>query len=52
VTSARGSVVLDVQPDPVLPRGTAVLTFNLGGDGASALIDATAEATDVRLEAV
>jgi NADH-quinone oxidoreductase subunit G len=52
VTSARGSAVLDVHPDSALPRGTAVLTFNLAGDGASTLIDATAEATDVRLEAV
>ena len=34
------------------PRGSASLIFNLAGEGAADLIDATAAVTDVRLETV
>ncbi len=50
VTSARATVTLKVIGDPRVPRGTAVLPFNLTAPGAAELIDADALVTDVRLE--
>jgi anaerobic selenocysteine-containing dehydrogenase len=52
VTSPRGSLVLAVEPDPTIPRGTASLDANLPGDGPADLIDAAAPVTEVRLESV
>jgi NADH-quinone oxidoreductase subunit G len=51
--SARGELVLVAHADPGLPAGVVWVPFNLEGDdeaGVSALIDATAAVTDVRLE--
>jgi len=51
--SARGELVLEAHGDHGLPTGVVWVPFNLEGDdeaGVSALIDATAAVTDVRLE--
>jgi anaerobic selenocysteine-containing dehydrogenase len=50
VTSARATVTVHVTGDPGVPRGAAVLPFNLTAPGAAELIDASAPVTDVRLE--
>jgi NADH-quinone oxidoreductase subunit G len=52
VISPRTSMVLDVLADTGVPRGSASLIFNLPGDGAADLIDATSPVTDVRIETV
>jgi predicted molibdopterin-dependent oxidoreductase YjgC len=52
VSSRRTSMVLPVHADTGVPRGSASLIFNLAGQGAADLIDATAPVTDVRLETV
>jgi NADH-quinone oxidoreductase subunit G len=51
--SARGELVLAAHADPGLPAGVVWVPFNLEGDdesGVSALVDAAAAVTDVRLE--
>ncbi|MHB8681529.1 MAG: NADH-quinone oxidoreductase subunit NuoG [Acidimicrobiales bacterium] len=51
--SARGSLVLEAFAEPGLPRGVVSVPFNLDagqGTGVSALIEAGAAVTDVRLE--
>ncbi|MGH7735527.1 MAG: molybdopterin dinucleotide binding domain-containing protein, partial [Gemmatimonadales bacterium] len=51
--SARGSVTLEALADDRVPQGVVHIFFNVeGGDsaGASALVDAAAAVTDVRLE--
>jgi predicted molibdopterin-dependent oxidoreductase YjgC len=53
VRSSRASLVLEVLADDDIPRGTAVVGFNLdAGDtaGAASLIDASQPVVDVRLE--
>ena len=55
VKSARGALVLEAIADPVVPRGVAVVDFNLAaGDdalsGAADLVAAGEPVTDVRLE--
>jgi NADH-quinone oxidoreductase subunit G len=50
--SPRASLVLDVEADAGVARGTAAIVFNLPGDGAAELIDATEPVTDVRLESI
>jgi anaerobic selenocysteine-containing dehydrogenase len=50
VISPRTSMVLEVRADVGVPRGSASLIFNLPGEGAADLIDATAPVTDVRIE--
>ena len=53
VRSNKASFVVDVEPDPGVPRGSLALAFNAGDDtGVSAgdLIDASAPVTDVRVE--
>jgi anaerobic selenocysteine-containing dehydrogenase len=50
LTSSRTSLVFPVEADPGLPKGAVGLTFNLGSPGASDLIDATADVTEVRVE--
>jgi hypothetical protein len=52
VISPRARMVLDVLADAGVPRGSAALVFNLPGDGAADLIDATSPVTDVRIETV
>jgi NADH-quinone oxidoreductase subunit G len=48
----RGSLVLTVDADPGVPRGSVALGFNLPGEGAADLIDATSAVTNVRLDSV
>ncbi len=60
--ASRGSLVLPVDADPGLPRGSVALGFNLPGtgplgagghgEGAADLIDATAAVTNVRLDSI
>jgi anaerobic selenocysteine-containing dehydrogenase len=50
--SPRGSLVLTVEADTGVPRGSVALGFNLPGEGAADLIDATAAITNVRLDSV
>jgi len=50
LTSARTNVVLPAAGDRNVPKGSAVLTFNVGSPGAADLIDATAAVTEVRVE--
>jgi NADH-quinone oxidoreductase subunit G len=52
VISTRTSMVLDVLADTGVPRGSASLLFNVPGDGAADLMDATSPVTDVRIETV
>ncbi len=49
-STARGSVTAEVIPDPRVPRGIAVVGFNLEGVAAAELIDASEPVTDLRLE--
>ena len=50
VTSSRGSLTTAVTADAVVPPGTVSLPWNLGEPSPSALIDATAAVTEVRVE--
>jgi NADH-quinone oxidoreductase subunit G len=50
VTSARGSTTTTVHADATVPRGTAALHHGLEGADTGALLDATAHATEVRVE--
>ena len=52
VSSARTAMTLEVEADGGVPRGSASLPFNVAGEGAADLIDATAPVTDVRVETV
>jgi anaerobic selenocysteine-containing dehydrogenase len=52
VISPRTSMVFDVLADAGVPRGSASLLFNVPGDGAADLMDATSPVTDVRIETV
>jgi NADH-quinone oxidoreductase subunit G len=52
VISPRTSLVIGVLADTGIPRGSASLAFNLPGEGAADLIDATAPVTDIRLETI
>ncbi len=49
VSSARGSIALPVHPDQGVPRGTAAVLVNQPGADITALIDAAAPVTDVRV---
>ena len=49
LTGARGSVRLQLRPDPAIPRGTVLVPFNRGAE-INAIIDAASGATDVRIE--
>ncbi len=50
VVSERGSLSVAAVGDPEIPRGTAVLAWNLAGARAAGLVDAAAAATAVRVE--
>ncbi|MGH9301454.1 MAG: molybdopterin oxidoreductase family protein, partial [Acidimicrobiales bacterium] len=50
VRSHRGNLLMQVHGDRSVPRGVAVVGFNLASEGASDLIDSTGLVTDVRLE--
>jgi NADH-quinone oxidoreductase subunit G len=52
VISPRTNLILEALADTGVPRGSASLVFNLPGEGAADLIDATAAVTDARLETV
>ena len=52
VTSRKGSVVLAALGDPGLPRGTAVIPWNVPGSAANDLIDSSAAVTEITVEAV
>jgi anaerobic selenocysteine-containing dehydrogenase len=52
VTSNRGSEVLPVAIDAGVPAGVARIDFSADGKGASALIDAHAVVTDLRVETI
>jgi len=50
VSSASASLVLEVEADPGVARGTAWLPFNQPSSTAGALLDSTAPVIDLRLE--
>jgi NADH-quinone oxidoreductase subunit G len=52
VVTPGASLVAEAVVDPGIPRGSAALAFNLEGEGAADLIDATKAVTDVRLETI
>jgi NADH-quinone oxidoreductase subunit G len=47
---AAGAMVMEAEADETVPRGVAVVGFNLAGEEARELIDADRPVTDVRLE--
>jgi NADH-quinone oxidoreductase subunit G len=49
VSSAKGSISLPVHADDGVPRGTAAVLVSQPGAQVTALIDATATVTDVRV---
>ncbi len=50
VTSARGSQVVVIDPDPGVPVGVARYDFTADGEGVATLIDASQVVTDLRVE--
>jgi predicted molibdopterin-dependent oxidoreductase YjgC len=52
LSSARTHMVVEVEPDAAVPRGSASLPFNLQGISAAELIDGSSPVTDVRIETV
>jgi predicted molibdopterin-dependent oxidoreductase YjgC len=52
ITSARGSQVVPILPDPRVPAGTAHCNFTADGGGPAQLIDAAAPVTDLRVESM
>jgi len=52
VVSPRAVLVLEVEVDAGVPRGSAAVDFNLGDEGAADLIDASAAVNNVRLDTV
>ncbi len=49
LTGAKGSLSMPLRRDPGVPRGTVLVPFNRGTD-INSIVDATAGATDVRIE--
>jgi anaerobic selenocysteine-containing dehydrogenase len=52
VVSPRGSLLLEVAADTGVPRGSVAIGFNLPGESAGDLIDASTAVTNVRLDSV
>jgi NADH-quinone oxidoreductase subunit G len=52
ITSARGTQVVTVAPDPGIPAGVARYDFTADGAGVAELIDVTLPVTDLRVESV
>jgi NADH-quinone oxidoreductase subunit G len=52
VVSPHGSIVVPVAIDESVPRGTAVMAFNLPGADPRELVDIDADVTDVKIEKV
>jgi anaerobic selenocysteine-containing dehydrogenase len=50
LSSARAGIVVTIQPDPSVLRGTVWLPFNQPGGTVGELIDSSASVTDVRIE--
>ena len=50
VRSRKGEVLLEVGPDPGVPRGSISVPFNAVGAGAGELVDAGQPVVDVRVE--
>ena len=50
IVGTRGTVVLPVVPDVRVPRGSLRVPFNVPGTSVADIVDATAPATDVRIE--
>jgi NADH-quinone oxidoreductase subunit G len=50
VSTDRSGAVLEVQPDPAIPRGAAWVPFNQPGSALSDLLDSDAPVVDVRVE--
>jgi NADH-quinone oxidoreductase subunit G len=50
ISSTRTGLTMEVEADAGVPRGAAAVVFNLVGQGAGDLIDATTTITDVRVE--
>jgi NADH-quinone oxidoreductase subunit G len=50
LSSPRASIVVEVQPDPTVRRGTVWVPFNQPGGTVGELIDCHAAVTDVRIE--
>ena len=48
--TSRGVQQVEVEPDPSVPRGSAVVGFNLFGAAAAEMIDASRPVTEIRLE--
>ncbi|MET0460662.1 MAG: molybdopterin-dependent oxidoreductase, partial [Ilumatobacteraceae bacterium] len=52
ITAPRGAVVLPLVADAGVPRGSLQVPFNVAGTALADIIDATAAATDVRVERI
>jgi NADH-quinone oxidoreductase subunit G len=52
LTSSRGSLTVSVSPDATVPEGTLTMVLAQGEPSPTALIDATAAVTEVRVETV
>jgi|HigsolmetaAR201D_1030396.scaffolds.fasta_scaffold02753_9 NADH-quinone oxidoreductase subunit G len=50
VVTAKGTVVLPVESDPRVPRGSVLVPFNAPGAAITDVVDAAAAAVDVRVE--
>ena len=50
ITATRGAVVLPLRADAGVPRGSLQVPFNVAGTALTDIIDASAAATDVRVE--
>jgi predicted molibdopterin-dependent oxidoreductase YjgC len=52
VTSPHGAIVVPVAADESVPRGVAMMVFNLAGADPRELVDIDADVTDVKIEKV
>ena len=52
VTSARGSSVVAVEPDPSVPAGIACYDFTADAEGAALLVDTSQPVVDLRVESI
>jgi NADH-quinone oxidoreductase subunit G len=50
IVAAKGTVVLPIEADTRVPRGSLLVPFNVDGAPVSDVLDVTAAATDVRVE--
>jgi anaerobic selenocysteine-containing dehydrogenase len=52
LTAPRAGMIIEVEADDGVPRGSAFLPFNVGRPSAADLIDTGTPATDIRIETV